>query len=191
MLFLKCFVLVSHTPCLKLKKKKKFRAFCSSNTHGAWNFRSANNSLFQREKSHFFFLTGIFSFLPTHPISISHFLRKPFSWRQRESFPTLFPKPPQTHAYPKSYSALRTYVAMYSALPLKTSAFSSLEHLEGPVVKAVFTLANTSHPSGTLGGAQVGLWVSALCSRLSIKGADLESLWQLHGISGHDHLWAF
>ena len=80
---------------------------------------------------------------------------------------------------------------MYSALPLKTSAFSSLEHLEGPVVKAVFTLANTSHPSGTLGGAQVGLWVSALCSRLSIKGADLESLWQLHGISGHDHLWAF
>lgn len=48
---------------------------------------------FKGKKSHFFFLTGIFSFLPTHPISISHFLRKPFSWRQRESFPTHFPKP--------------------------------------------------------------------------------------------------
>lgn len=146
---------------------------------------------FKGKTSHFFFLTGIFSFLPTHPISISHFLRKPFSWRQRESFPTHFPKPPQTHAYPESYSAPRTYVAMYSALPLKTSAFSSLEHLEGPVVKAGFTLANTSHPPGILGGAQVGLWVSALCSRLSIKGAGLESLWHLHGISGHDRLWAF
>lgn len=78
-----------------------------SNTQRSWNFRSANNTPCSKEKSLLFFLTGIFSFLPTHPTPISHFLRKPFSWRQRESFPAHFPRPPQTHAHPDSNLAPR------------------------------------------------------------------------------------
>lgn len=83
------------------------------------------------KKSHFFFLTGIFSFLPTHPTSISHFLRKPFSWRHRESFPTRFPQPPQTHAHSESNLAPRTYVAVYSTLPVKISVSGALRRPYG------------------------------------------------------------
>lgn len=126
---------MSHSSGLKWKKKKIVKAFCISNTHiRSWNFRSANNSLCSKEKkkAHFFFLTGIFSFLPTHPTSIFHFLRKPVRWRQRESFPTHFPKPPQTHAHPESGFAPRTHVAIDLALPVKTSISSSPEHLGSP-----------------------------------------------------------
>lgn len=86
----------------------------------------------EKKKLIFFFLTGIFSFLPTHPTSIFHFLRKPVRWRQRESFPTHFPKPPQTHAHPESGFAPRTHVTIDLALPVKTSISSSPEHLGSP-----------------------------------------------------------
>lgn len=134
------------------------KSLCTSNIQRSWNFRSANNSPSskgEKKKVIFFSLLEFFSFLPTHPTSISHFLRKPFSWRQRESFPTHFPQPPQTHAHPENNLAPRTSVVIYSTLPIKI-CLQFPEAFGRPAVKVAFIPAQTSHPPGTLGGGRPG-----------------------------------
>ena len=172
-------------------KKKKFRAFCISNTHRAWNFRSANNSLFQRKKKSFFF--SLLEFFHSFPPTPSPFLISSgnhLAGDRGKVFQHTSPSPTDS-CTPRELFSTKNLCCNVLSLAPKDVCLQFSGALEGPVVKAVFTLANTSHPSGTLGGAQVGLWVSALCSRLSINGANLESLWCLRGVSRHDHLWAF